>query len=142
MIDHLRYDGTGSLVGEYFELTATQLQYDTVGMWEMVPAGRQAYGLSGADLDEFLRRFIIALMARGAKPVRVVVIRPGYWAFVEQTQYGTSPLEIANASVADWHSSGNPNPEWDWVKFARPEIIGIPTPDHAAVTPGTGGASS
>ena len=135
MIDHLRYNGTGSLVSDYFELTANQLPYDTIGMWEIVPPGRMAYGLSGSDLDEFLRRFIVVLMQRGAKPVRGIPVGPGHWMWAEQVQYGSSPLEVASALIADWHSLGSPDPEWDWVRFALPDIIGISTPDHTAVTP-------
>ena len=135
MIDHLRYNGKGELVSEHFKFKANELPYETIGMWQMVSVGRVAYGLSGANLDEFLRRFILELMSRGAKPVRCVSVSPGHWMWVEQVQYGSSPLEVASALIADWHSLGSPDPEWDWVRFALPDIIGISTPDHTAVTP-------
>jgi hypothetical protein len=135
MNSNLRYDGHGELIGEYFEFKANELPYETIGMWQMVSAGRLAYGLSGADLDEFLHRFIIVLLGRGAKPVRTIDVKSGVWMWAEQIQYGNTSVEIANSIIADWHSLGSPDPEWDWVRFALPNIVGIPTLDHTAVTP-------
>ena len=135
MIDHLRYDGTGSLVGEYMIAIAGQAASETVGLWEIVPAGRLAYGLSGVDLDEFIGRFICVLVAKGWRPIRTVGVRPGYWMWAEQTQYGAAPTEIAQAILAEWHANGSPDPEWDWVKFAREEVVGVVTPDFEAVEP-------
>jgi hypothetical protein len=128
MIDFARYDGTGSTVSEYLSLAVKELDQDTIGMWSMVPTGRTSFKLQGEQLDDFLTRFIKIIIEHGACPVRGRTARPGFYEWVEQKQYGKCSDEIAASIIAEWHDLGGLDPEWDWVRFAMPSLIGRPRP--------------
>jgi hypothetical protein len=122
-----RYDGSGETIGEYLALAAYELEDDgTVGMWKIVPAGRQSFGLIGLELDAFVRRYIAALMNAGAKPVRAVDLPNNMWEWREQTQFGNDIESIAQAIVAEWRAAGAPDPEWGWLRFELSQYVNIP----------------
>jgi hypothetical protein len=137
MIHNLRYNGTGSLAPDYMLAIAKQSAYETIGMWEIIPAGRQAFGLTGSQLSEFIRQFIFVLITSGWVPVKVDTSVPGHWKWVEQEQYGSAPDVISVAIVDEWKSVGYIDPEWDseWVKFVRREVVDVLTPNGGIVRP-------
>jgi hypothetical protein len=80
-----------------------------VGFWQIVPEGRSGFGLAGADLDEFVRRTLLSLFARGAVPVRHVRESGRVWTW--QKSYGASAEEMAEAIVREWVREGRPDPD-------------------------------
>src|SRR5436190_1882358 len=118
----------GSTIEERLELVAGELPIDAVGLWQFVSFGRQGFGLSGADLVDYVRRQILVLLAKGAKPVKGVRDGSHYWRVVD---YGKSPEEIADAIIAEWQASGRePGPGEPW--FALPHIYEATTHDPKA----------
>jgi hypothetical protein len=122
-----RYDGTGVTISEYLSTVAHDLMHDdSVGMWKIVPAGRGGFGLSGVQLDEFIRSYISVLIQSGARPVRAVDLGGGMWEWREQKQYGNNSDQIGTMIVAEWRSAGAPDPEWGWLRFELSQYINRP----------------
>jgi hypothetical protein len=128
MIREPRYDGTGATIVEYLKTVAYDLAHDdTVGMWQIVPAGRLGFGLSGTELDAFVKQYIRTLLEAGAKPVRAFNLPNELWEWRAQTQYGHDFESTAQAIIDDWHNIGSPDPEWGWLRFELPQYINKPT---------------
>ena len=72
MTNELRDKYYGRTLDEYFSTLPGELPIDAVGLWQVVPSGRDGFGLSGSELDAFVRRGVLALLAAGAVPVRHV----------------------------------------------------------------------
>ncbi|MCZ8396174.1 hypothetical protein HGQ98_13970 [Achromobacter ruhlandii] len=94
----------GQTMAECINTIAGELPTDAVGMWQIIPTGRQEFGLSGDDLTEFVRRCVLALLDRGAKPV--VGGGGTEYDWLLQLQYGKSNEEIVNAVIREWLNSG------------------------------------
>lgn len=60
----------GIPLSEWIKRTPNELEVDAVGFWQIVPVGRDSFGLEGGELNDFVRRSIIALLEKGAAPVR------------------------------------------------------------------------
>src|SRR4051812_2005334 len=99
MTQELRHTAYGRTMSEWIALTPGELTRDAVGLWQIVPEGRGGFGLQGADLVEFVRRSLHALLERGAKPV--VGGRGTGYNWIVQPQYGSSNDEIAEAVIAE-----------------------------------------
>jgi hypothetical protein len=112
----------GQTVMEYIQTVAGELPIDAVGLWQIVPAGRQRFGLHGDDLTEFVRRSVFALLARGAMPV----VGGGGTKFdwILQSQYGETNEEIVDAVVKEWLVSGaaDGDPGGLWFALRSPNI--------------------
>ncbi len=108
----------GHSIAESIEKTPNELEIDAVGLWQIIPQGRWDFGLSGEALEDFTKRHIVALIKKGAIPVRSVRKGEKFWE--PQLQYGTSPEEIADRVIAEWKSSGV-DPDVSGVWFALPE---------------------
>jgi hypothetical protein len=131
MTSEPRYDGHGLTVTEYVNGAPYELMNDgPVGMWKIVPAGRGGFGLSGKQLDDFIARYISALLSVGARPVRAVELGNGLWEWREQVQYGNTSDIIAGSIIAEWRSEGAPDPEWGWLRFEFSQYIGQPCHKH------------
>jgi len=103
----------GIPANEWIERIPNELEVDAVGLWQIIPVGRDSFNLSGADLEDFTKRSIIALINRGAVPVRPARAMDGFWE--KQLQYGNSPAEIANAIIDEWKVSGvDPDRDGTW----------------------------
>lgn len=101
MTKSARHKTYGHTVQEQISFFPGELPVDAVGLWQIVPSGRDAFGLTGAELDDFVRRSVLALLAAGAVPVRH---KPGSdFEWDQQPQYGHSPDGIADAIVSEWH---------------------------------------
>jgi hypothetical protein len=93
-------NANGRTVAEVLELLAGELPRDAVGLWQIVPQGRDGFGLSGNQLIAFVERGIRSLIASGAQPVRHVPDSGFEWTV--QHQYGRTTDEIVNAIIAEW----------------------------------------
>ena len=90
----------GTLMSEHIALIPGELPRDAVGLWQIVPAGRDGFGLHGAALTDFVRRGIGALLDAGAVPVRHDPASAYEWD--QQKQYGSSSEGIISAVIAEW----------------------------------------
>lgn len=102
MIEEPRHKDYGTPLSEWIRLIPGELPRDAVGLWQIVPAGRDGYALQGVPLVDFVRRGILALLDAGALPVRHIPESEYDWDI--QRQYGSTPQEIAEAVIAEWQS--------------------------------------
>lgn len=84
-------------LAEHIQTVADELPVDAVGLWQIVPAGRQGFGLSGADLEEFVCRCVFALLERGAVPV--IGGDGAKFDWLHKPQYGEINADIALVDV-------------------------------------------
>lgn len=112
----------GQTMAEYINTIAGELPIDAVGMWQIIPAGRQGFGLSGDDLTEFVRRCVLALLDSGAKPV--VGGEGTEYDWLLQPQYGKSNEEIVKAVINEWLISGatDCDPGGLWFALLSPHV--------------------
>jgi hypothetical protein len=110
----------GRPMSEWIALVPGELDVDAVGLWQIVPAGVDGFGLQGEELIEYVRRNIRALLQAGAVPVRH---EPGStFEWTHQKQYGSEREEIIEAIIREWLVLGNdPMILAGEVWFARPD---------------------
>jgi hypothetical protein len=113
---HRRY---GNTVDEWIAGWVAEPARDATGLWHIVTAGRDGFGLSGPELIDFVRRSLLALFAAGAKPVIGDVTKVYHW--VRLKQYGDTPEEMADAIIGEWQKSGC-DPDHGGVWFATPNV--------------------
>lgn len=118
MIDNIRDRYFGQTVAEWLECMPNELPVDAVGLWQIIPQGRRGFGLDGDDLVEFTRRAIMALLERGARPVRSLDRSPGWQ---RDHSYGETPDEIVDAVIVEWLAPGVGDPKVGDVWFATPD---------------------
>ena len=82
-------------MGEWIERVPNELEVDAVGLWQIIPVGIDSFGLSGGELEDFVRRCIMGLLRRGAVPVQ-------YPEGPQATEYQGSHEEITNQIINDW----------------------------------------
>lgn len=97
MLDDLRDKDDGMTVDEALDGMTNELAIDAVGLWQIVPAGRLRFGLSGDLLVEFVRRAIAIFLAKGAKPVTGATDYGHNWALLD---FGDTPEAISDAIIA------------------------------------------
>jgi hypothetical protein len=118
MKKELRDKFYGSTIEERLAQVPAELAIDAVGLWQVVSFGREGFNLSGSELVDYVRRHILALLAKGAKAVVGARDNVHYWVLVD---YGRNPDEIADAIISEWLASGRePGPGDVW--FALPHI--------------------
>ncbi|MEM7696053.1 MAG: hypothetical protein AAF318_16510 [Pseudomonadota bacterium] len=89
--------------------------------WFTFPAhGEETFGLSGADLDEFVARCVTACLANGCVPVDGH--RDGKW--VPTYAYGITDDEIAWNMVRAWHALDGRQTEFGELFFSWKDWIG------------------
>jgi hypothetical protein len=118
MNDELRDKYDGKTVDEYLDGMTDELSIDAVGLWQIVPAGRLSFGLSGDALIAFVRKGIAIFLSKGAKPVVGATDYEHNWALAD---YGDKPEAICDAIIAQWLNSGR-DPDGEDVWFALPDI--------------------
>lgn len=118
MIGNKRDRFSGITVAEWLACVANELPVDAVGLWQIIPKGRHDFYLDGDDLVEFTRRAIVALLERGARPVRSSDRSPG-WQL--DHSYGETPEQIADAVITEWLAPGVGDPKVGDVWFATPD---------------------
>jgi hypothetical protein len=110
-----------TLLSDWIARIPNELPYDAVGIFQIVPIGRDGFGLTRDDLIDFLRRSILALLDAGAVPVRGG--RDTGYDWIVQRQYGQSKQDITEAVIAEWLSMPD-DPSvlcGEGVWFARPQ---------------------
>jgi len=107
----------GTPMSEWINLVG-ELDIDAVGFWQIIPVGRDGFGLEGHALEDFIRRKLLALFAYGALPVRHVPGDPNVWT--AQTSYGETPDAMADGIISEWNAQGRPDPGLGDLWFATP----------------------
>jgi hypothetical protein len=108
----------GNTVEEWIAKVPGELAVDAVGLWQIVSFGRQGFELSGDELADYVRRNLLALFAKGAKPVIGAFDGTHFWTLLN---YGDRPEEMANAIIEEWLRSGC-DPDAGGVWFALPHV--------------------
>jgi hypothetical protein len=98
-IDPVDQDSGLSLT-EWIHLLPNELSRDAVGMFQIIPDGRDVFHLSGAEMINFVRLAITALLDSGAVPVRGGAGSGYEWVY--QKQYGFMKNDIINSIIAEW----------------------------------------
>jgi hypothetical protein len=98
MSGELRDKFYGSTIDERLMQVPNELAIDAVGLWQIVSFGRQGFDLSGEPLNEYVRRHILALLGKGAKPVTGARDGVHLWTVVD---YGQELEEIALMSSSE-----------------------------------------
>ena len=93
----------GRTVPECISGFVGELNYDAVGLWQIVAAGKHRFLKLGDELIEFVKSTIHALLDAGAVPVRFG--GPTH-DWVLQRQYGTENESIATNVLDEWTSYG------------------------------------
>jgi hypothetical protein len=108
-------------VDEWIAAVPNELSRDAIGLWHIVSTGRNGFGLSGAELVDYVRRNLLALFANGAKPVIGGIDKEYLWGRVGK--YGDDPQQMADAIIDEWLTSGH-DPDAGDVWFATPNVYG------------------
>ncbi len=124
MTDEPRHRLYGETMSEVVTGYGDELEIDAVGIWQLVPAGRQGFGLEGDALTEFMRRCVKELLSRGAVPVLGGGDSEHDW--IVQRRYGTQPDEILENVIAEWLANGSPNDDPGGLWFALPQWAWLP----------------
>jgi hypothetical protein len=93
----------GIPLSEWIDRLPNELDVDAVGLWQIIPTGKDSFSLFGNNLDLFAKKCILGLINRGAVPVRPVSAQHGYWE--KQLQYGDNPEEIADNIISEWKAT-------------------------------------
>lgn len=110
----------GKTVSETIASFPAELPIDAVGLWQIIPYGREGFGFTEGELIDFVRRSIRCLLDHEAKPVRGAREGKHYW--IVQTQYGENADEIVEAIVSEWAGWGCGDPNLGGLWFATPKI--------------------
>jgi hypothetical protein len=90
----------GTPLGEWIARVPNELTYDGVGLWQIVPALRQDFGLEGDRLESAVRQTIAGLMDRGAVPVYCGSADGPSWVPSEVTE--REPEEVVQFVLDKW----------------------------------------
>ena len=111
---------------------AHELDRDAVGLWQIIPTGRDVFRLTGIELTDFVRRCLLTLLNKGAKPVTGSASGKRYWN--ECKFYGGSSDEIASGMIDEWLSLGQDPKPYDSVWLALPKVFEQERPQNGAAT--------
>ncbi|WP_199189546.1 hypothetical protein [Trinickia dabaoshanensis] len=104
----------GIPMSEWIERIPNELELDAVGLWQIIPVGADGFGLSGERLDDFGYRCILALLRRGAAPVKS---KPNAVGWAPATEYTGTHEEVARQIIDDWRA-GRLVPDHDGLSFS------------------------
>jgi hypothetical protein len=114
-----RHRTYGCTIDEWISATPGGLDRDAEGLWHIVSAGRQGFGLSGPELIDFVRRSLLALFAKGARPVQGASDGVHVWTPLEK--YTGDAETMAQTIIDEWQASGR-DPDAGDIWFALPHI--------------------
>ncbi len=100
---------------EWLSRLPNELAIDAVGMWQIIPVLRQQFNLEGDELVEWTHRGILALIARGAVPVKGSDQTKGWH---QQHGYGATPQAMTETIIAEWQLTGEDPEPYDSLWFA------------------------
>lgn len=121
MIDISRRHPGGFTLAQYLEGLPLEIDSDGEGLWAIVPKAR-GFGFEGGERAEFVRLCVLRLLDAGAVPVRHSP-KGEHLLWMEQTQYGSTKDEIADAIVAEWLATGGGDPPWEYLWFVTREVL-------------------
>ncbi|MEA1844590.1 hypothetical protein [Agrobacterium tumefaciens] len=104
----------GTPISEWIARVANELEVDAVGLWQIIPVGIDSFGLSDEQLEDFGYLCVVALLKRGAVPVKSSSELPGW---VPEMKYHGSHEEMAMQIISDW-KAGKLVPDHDGLWFA------------------------
>jgi hypothetical protein len=119
MIENIRNKRTGETVAEWVPMNVAELKYDAVSLSELISDGGDGFGLSGAQLDEFVVKCIRVMLDHGAVPVIGGAGTRYFW--IAQPQHGATTDEIITSVIAGWKASGSAEPGLGGIWFALPK---------------------
>lgn len=105
---------------EWFRLSVDEAKSDPVGLWEMIKVGRQGFGLSGDELEGFVRDFILEMLVSGAQAV--VGDKGARFGWSPINRYPIEPHALAESLIVDWRAS-KVDPNADGIWFAFPSVF-------------------
>lgn len=109
----------GTRLGEWLDLFPNSIAQDAVGLWQIIPVGRDSFGLHGNDLIFFAREVVVRLLRKGGVPVIAAADKNFCW---ERKNYGSSEAEIVDGIIEEWLLAGV-DPDVEGVWFALPKMI-------------------
>jgi hypothetical protein len=118
MIENIRNKRSGETVAEWLPMNVAELKYDAVSLSDLISDGQDEFGLSGAQLDEFIAKSIRVMLDHGALPVIGGAGTKYFW--IEQPQYGSTPDNIVTNVIKEWKNSGSGDPGLGGLWFAQP----------------------
>jgi hypothetical protein len=117
-----RHNVTGTSIDDWFANFPEDIEDIGIGLCLIVMTGRHNFGLTGAELLDFVRRSIYALLEKGGKP--------RHWGSPSHPDrnimlhYGNDTNEeIVEGVIAEWLASGGDDPEWGDFWFALPGTL-------------------
>ena len=108
-------------MSDWISMMANELEIDAVGLWQIIPCGREDFSLDESDLVDFVQRCIISLLERGAKPV-LGGGKKGDYPWIVQYHYGETNEEIAENIINEWSGWSFADPSLGGIWFATPKI--------------------
>lgn len=119
-MEDLRRKFTNERLSEWEEKMPNELERDAIGLWQIIPALKYDFGLTGEKLILHVKKNVARLIELGARPVTgAPQDDERYWIVLDN--YGKSPNEVAERIVEDWINSGK-DPDFGDVWFARKSI--------------------
>lgn len=129
-----RHRSFGTPLDQWIAGIPAELPIDAVGLWQIIPPLRDAFGLDGEALIAATRRVLRALLAAGALPVVGSRTGPGPGPDWRPTDaYGAAPDIIVEGVIASWLASGR-DPGLGDLWFALPASCEPDPPGAAEVT--------
>lgn len=119
MID-LKRSNSDYSAADYIRSLPNETDGDGESLFRIVPAG-QYLGFEGNELADFVRLCVLRLLDSGAVPV--LFAPDGVLKWAEQTHYGSTNEERANAIVAEWLNKGGGQPDWGDPWFVTPRVL-------------------
>ncbi len=102
----------GTTVTEWISCVPGELDQDGVFLMQPVVAGAEGFELRGNELDDFVKRCIVALLEAGAYAAKA-------GSHEACSEYTGSYAKVAADIVADWRS-GKVKADWDGLWFVTP----------------------
>lgn len=119
-MEDLRRKFTNERLSEWEEKMPNELERDAIGLWQIIPALKYDFGLTGEKLILHVKKNVARLIELGARPVTgAPQDDERYWIVLDN--YGKSPNEVAERIVEDWINSGK-DPDFGDIWLARKSI--------------------
>lgn len=90
----------GRTISEWIKLVPGELTQDAVGLWQILAAGQEGFELEGAELSDYIRRNIFALIDHGAIPVTGGKGTGFDW--IATYEFGEARDQVAEGVIAKW----------------------------------------
>ena len=120
-IDKVKSKFSNQTVGTWLKKMPNELAIDAIGLWQIIPSGIHSYGFSGDDLEEFTRRALSAVLARGAVPVMGSNDPRIGWRHAKE--YGSTNEIIIDKIVQEWLCDAEREPHVEDVWFIMPQHV-------------------